>query len=256
MGRQVSQTGQSTGKTLVALVAGLGVACGTVTPLTPGPYWHVPRPVLPEANVHGPIVEHVRVAGFSNFNYGATSAAAARAGSAASSAASSVAVNSTSVAFEHYESDDLEQLTIKLLEDTGTITKIYPGAAVELKGVGGIPESDVGWKGAWNFVAVFSLTAFLGMPLYWEGASTVELRLYRDHQFLRTYVGNGRCSAFGTLYYFQYNSITWLRGAQGGLLGSCAAASAVGNAILKVQQEPPDLAATANPRYTASFVAH
>jgi hypothetical protein len=192
--------------------------------------------------VHGPIVEHVRVAGFSNFNYGAASTAVARAEGAASAAASSVSANATSVSFEHYASDDLEQLTIKLLEDTGTITKIFPAASVELKGMGGVPESAAGWKGTWNFVAVYSLTAFLGMPMYWEGASTVELRLYRDHEFLRAYVGHGRCSAFGTLYYFWYNSITWVGGAEGGLLGSCAAASAVGNAILMLQEDPPNIA--------------
>lgn len=197
----------------------------------------MPEPVLREAHVHGPIVQHVRVTGFSNFSYGAASSAVAVNQTAGAAAASSVAVNANSMSFEHYASDDLEQFAIKLLEDTGTIKKIYPGAAVELKGVGGAPESAAGWKGAWNFFAVFSLTAYLGMPMYWEAASTVELRMYQDHEFIRSYVGNGRCYAFGTLYYFMYNSITFLQNKEGGLLGSCASASAVANAVLRLQQD-------------------
>ena len=61
--------------------------------------------------------------------------------------------------------------------------------------------------------------------------------MYQDHEFIRSYVGDGRCYAFGTLYYFAYNSITFLGSAEGGSLGSCAAASAVGNAVLKLQED-------------------
>ena len=222
-------------KTFAVLVAAISLGCGTVKPMVPGPYAHLDAPVLPEANVHGPIVERVRVSGFSNFSYGAASAAAATTPTASAAAASSVAVRAGSVSFEHFASSDLEQFLTKLLEDTGTITTIRSDAAVELKGVGGRAESAAGWKGVWNFIAVFSLTAYVGMPMYWEAASTVELRMYRDHEFIRTYVGNGRCYAFGTLYYFAYNSITFLGNAEGGSLGSCAAASAVANAVLKLQ---------------------
>jgi len=228
-------------KTLQVLLAGLSLGCGTIRPMVPGPYAHVSPPVLAEANVHGPILEHVRVTGFSNFSYGASSAAAAANQYAAAASSSSVAASARSVSFEYYASDNLEQLTIKLLEDTGTIKKIHSGAEVELKGMGGRPESAAGWKGAWNFFAVFSLTAFVGMPMYWEGASTVELRVYRDHEFIRSYAGEGRCYALGTYYYFFYHSITFLGAAEGGSLGSCASATAVGNAILKLQQNPPVL---------------
>lgn len=212
------------------------LGCGTVRPMVAGPYARLDAPVLPEANVHGPIVERVRVTGFSNFSYGSTSAAAAATQSASAAATSSVAVRAASVSYEHFASNDVEQFMIKLLEDTGTITTIRSDAPIELKGVGGQAESAAGWKGIWNFIAVFSLTAYIGMPMYWEAASTVELRMYENHEFIRSYVGDGRCYAFGTLYYFAYNSITFLGNAGGGSLGACASATAVGNAVLKLQE--------------------
>jgi hypothetical protein len=219
----------------------LSFGCGTVRPMVPGPHARLPSPVLPEALVHGPIVQGVRVTGFSNFNYGAGSAAAVANSYSGAAAASSVAVRSRSASFEYYESDSVEQFLVKLLEDSGTITKIHPRAKIELKGLGGVPESAAGWKGVWNFFAVLSLTAYLGMPMYWEAASAVELRMYKDHEFLGSYRGDGRCYAVGTLYYFWYEGITFVGGRDGGSLGSCAVASAVGNSVLKLQEDPPTI---------------
>lgn len=116
--------------------------------------------------MHGPIVDPALVSGFGNSRSGAASSAAAATSGAAAAAASSVAINANSATFGHYASSDLEQLAIKLPEETRTIGKIYPGAEVELKGAAGSAESAAGWKGIWNFIAVFSPTACVGMPIY------------------------------------------------------------------------------------------
>ena len=56
---------------LAILCAALSTGCGTIYTIEPGtgPYAHMPAPVLAETSLDGPIVENVRIAGWSTFNY-------------------------------------------------------------------------------------------------------------------------------------------------------------------------------------------
>ena len=187
---------------LAILFVVLSTGCGTIYTIEPeiGPYAHMPAPVLSEASLDGPIVEKVRIAGWSTFNYGAA-VVTARGSYAGASA------RGTAVAFEHYKSANVQEFLRKLLEDTGTVTRIFPGARWEIRGTGGTSTLRCAACVVYTNLIVNTLVAFAGIPIYGIRESSVELRLYRDHEFIQAYEGYGKCGAFGTIYWALWNGI-------------------------------------------------
>jgi hypothetical protein len=219
---------------LAILCAVLTTGCGTIYTIEPesGPYAYMPTPVLSEASLDGPIVEKVRIAGWNTFNYGAVVVAAG--GSYAGASASG-----TAVAFEHYKSADVQEFLQKLLEDTGTVTRIFPGARWEIRGTGGQSTLACAGCAVYTNLMTFTLAAFAGIPIYGIREASVELRLYRDHEFIQAYNGHGKCGAFGTIYWALWNGITYRN--RGGPFGSCSVAAAVADAVRQIQESPPRL---------------
>lgn len=214
------------------LSAVLATGCGTIYTIEPetGPYAHMPAPVLTETSLDGPIVENVRIAGWSTFNHSA--AAVAAGGSSARSSA-----HGTSVAFERYKSANVQEFLRKLLEDTGTVTRIFPGARWEIRGTGGTSTLACAACVVYTNLIANTLIAFAGIPIYGIRESSVELRLYHDHEFIQAYEGYGKCGAFGTIYWALWNGITYAN--RGGPLGGCSIAAAVADAVRKIQEDPP-----------------
>ena len=220
----------------------LCAGCGTVHTIQPeaGPYAHVDAPVLPEASLDGPIVERFRIAGWSTFTYRSAALAAAGSHDGYAAASASSSAFGTSVAYEHFKSEAVEDFLRKLLEDTGTVTRIFPGADWEIRGSGGSSSLRCPACVVWVNLATVTLISFVGVPLYGVREASVELRLYRDHEFVQSYVGYGRCGVFGTIYYLFWNGITYAN--RGGTLGACSTAAAVADAVRKLQDNPPTLA--------------
>jgi hypothetical protein len=190
----------------------------------------MPAPVLSEASLNGPIVEKTRIAGWSTFNYGA--AVVTSGGSYVRASASS-----TAFAFAHYKSADVQEFLRKLLEDTGTVTRIFPDARWEIRGTGGKSTLRCAACVVYTNLMTFTLAAFAGIPIYGIREATVELRLYRDHEFVQAYEGYGKCGAFGTIYWALWNGITYQN--RGGPFGGCSLAAAVADAVRKIQEDPP-----------------
>jgi hypothetical protein len=221
----------------LALIAVSTLGCaGTIYVDKPqsGPYRQMPVPVLPEASVNGPIVEHVRVTGWSTFS--AASSAVAVAGNRYAGAASSV--SSASRSFEYYQSADVQSFLEKLLEDTGTVTRIFGDASWEIKGWGGDVNITCGGCLVYSVVAQLTLLAFVGVPLVGERDSLVELRVYHQHDFIRSYTGEGQCTMVGTWYWILFKGYSRDVNGYNGFDG-CAAAAAVADAVRKMQDDPP-----------------
>jgi len=205
-------------------------ACGTLKAVEPGPY-RVATPIVREAWVEGPRIVGRRASGYSSSYIGATTAAAVATSGASGAAITSMSGAASSISFEYYTTDAVEQLLRKVLEDTRTLRKVHRAAEVEIRGFGGHVDDPIGVHDIWTFLNLF--TAWLGVPLYDRYLSTVELRVYDEDGFVASYVGKGKCREIGTIYYIFYH-----RGR--GTQGACAIANAVGNAVLRLQESPPD----------------
>jgi hypothetical protein len=237
---------------LALFVLSLGCA-GTVYATKPedghGPYRHIPAPIWPEANVNGPLVEHSRTTGWSNFAI--SSAALAVAGNQYSyaGAAAASSVTAASATFEYYKSDDVQEFIKKLLEDTGTVTRIYPEAkGWDIKGQGGVPYRTCGACTAqYIFMAFIPPLWMIGIPAATGREANIELRVYHDHDFIRSYVGTGACTAFGTVWWMLWTHNAWSH--TDGSVNGCAVGAAAADGVRKLQDDPPTLddAATGRP---------
>jgi len=220
---------------LAVLCAGLSTGCGTIYTIQPeiGPRAEMATPVLDEATLNGPIVDKIRIAGWDRFNISA--AAVAVDGDRGVAAAASA--SRTAVAFEHYRSSQVQNFLQKLLEDTGTVTRIFPGARWEIRGSGGVSTLRCPGCVVYTNLMVITLAAFVGIPIYAIRESEVELRVYQDSEFIRAYSGYGRCGTVGTIYWAMWNGINYEN--RGGPFGGCSIAAAVADAVRQMQDDPP-----------------
>jgi hypothetical protein len=92
---------------------------------------------------------------------------------------------------------------------------------------------------AYDVLVQVSLVAYVGVPLFSIREASVELRVYHDHEFVHSYVGHGRCGAFGTVYWALWNGYTLEN--NGGGFGACSSAAAVADAVRTLQEDPPKL---------------
>jgi hypothetical protein len=191
------------------------------------------QPLLREVSVTGLDIERVFVSSSFFAGAGSSSAAAACSGSACAAAAASSGMSVAANKYEHYTDHSANEFLKLLLEDNHLVGKIVSGAPVEIRGVFMGTTDTTGAYYLWNVMTGLTLTAFAGVPNYIARESRVELRIYRDNTFVRSYLGEGGCDATGSVYSIGAHKAD-------GELEACSLGNAIQNAVLQMQRSPPN----------------
>jgi hypothetical protein len=178
----------------------IATACGTVTPGAGRAIPELQRPVLGDVTLVGLVFEGYREAGSSTRVTTGTGNATVTSGYGSNPYTTTGTANSTEVTtttqMERYDDDSLQVALRYALEDRHVVRRFVPDSKLRIEGrrIGGGASTGAG-KILWNVVDAVSLLGLVpGLPFLGSQEADIELRVYYDHELVRSYHGHGTAS--------------------------------------------------------------